>query len=188
MSGQTPTKRCSSSLHVGERLLPLTEFGRAKNSKDGLSAKCRTCNRRDCQTYYEKNRERISAKAKLAAKHRDPVRQEYMRKWQAENRHRLPGYTKKWNDNNKPKLRANFLVYRARKLVAGGNATSEKIAARWNYFSGKCWMCGEPAEHMDHVKPVVAGGGSWASNLRPACASCNKKKGGKWPFPVSCAS
>lgn len=187
MSGRT-TKRCSSSLHIGERELPLSEFHKATNSKDGLSSKCRACNRRDCRTYYEANRERISEEAKLAARHRSPSRKKYMKKWQAENPDKLRGYTKKWNDNNKSKLRANFLVYRARKVSAGGNATAEKIAARWDYFNGKCWMCGEEATAMDHIKPVIRGGGTFASNMRPACKSCNSSKGHKWPFPTSVLS
>jgi HNH endonuclease len=43
-------------------------------------------------------------------------------------------------------------------------------------------MCGKPAAHMDHVKPLVKGGSNWASNQRPACWPCNRYKGQRWPY------
>lgn len=48
------------------------------------------------------------------------------------------------------------------------------------YYGGLCWMCGKPAEHLDHVKPLSKGGSHLPCNLRPACASCNYKKSNKW--------
>jgi hypothetical protein len=47
------------------------------------------------------------------------------------------------------------------------------IKARWAFYGNKCWMCGQPAEHTDHVIPLNAGGSHWPANLRPACAKCN---------------
>jgi hypothetical protein len=41
----------------------------------------------------------------------------------------------------------------------------------------RCFYCGRPAEHVDHVVPVRDGGVSEALNLRPACADCNLRKG-----------
>jgi hypothetical protein len=44
-------------------------------------------------------------------------------------------------------------------------------------------MCGNLADHMDHVKPLAAGGSQWPSNQRPACWPCNFRKGARWPYP-----
>ncbi|MBT2266408.1 HNH endonuclease [Rhodococcus erythropolis] len=44
-------------------------------------------------------------------------------------------------------------------------------------------MCGGPYQHLDHVKPLSAGGPHMLSNLRPSCADCNLSKGAKWPLP-----
>jgi 5-methylcytosine-specific restriction endonuclease McrA len=44
-------------------------------------------------------------------------------------------------------------------------------------------MCGGPATSIDHVKPLSKGGQNLLANLRPACISCNARKGGKWYGP-----
>lgn len=42
-----------------------------------------------------------------------------------------------------------------------------------------CWICGHPgADTIDHIVPVSQGGAYFdRANLRPACSSCNKRKG-----------
>lgn len=42
-----------------------------------------------------------------------------------------------------------------------------------------CVYCGAEADVMDHVLPRCLGGSNHPSNLRPACDSCNRSKGGK---------
>ena len=70
---------------------------------------------------------------------------------------------------------------RARKAGASSVPyTSEQLIARLAVFGNRCWMCRGPFEHLDHVKPLVAGGPHMLSNLRPACADCNMRKGGRW--------
>lgn len=39
-----------------------------------------------------------------------------------------------------------------------------------------CAYCGAPAEGVDHIVPVAAGGDGFASNLTAACHSCNSSK------------
>lgn len=158
------------------------------------------------QRWYEKNQEAFGAQ--LAQRYRDDSeyrekKKQASRDWRRDNPERFRQQVADWEARNPERVaqnrknarrrrreyhRVQLILYRARKKAAGGNVTVEKIRARWNYFNERCWMCGEEADAMDHVKPVVAGGGSWASNLRPACKSCNSRKSGKWPFPVSCAS
>jgi 5-methylcytosine-specific restriction endonuclease McrA len=41
----------------------------------------------------------------------------------------------------------------------------------------RCHYCGEKANTVDHVKPVIAGGTDDAANLRASCAPCNRAKG-----------
>jgi 5-methylcytosine-specific restriction endonuclease McrA len=40
-----------------------------------------------------------------------------------------------------------------------------------------CWWCGRPATTIDHVIPVVLGGGHDHQNLVPACRRCNYSRG-----------
>ena len=63
--------------------------------------------------------------------------------------------------------------------------SSEALAAKVAYWGNRCWMCHGPYEAADHVKPLTKGGWHILSNLRPACTSCNSRKGRKWPFPTS---
>lgn len=76
---------------------------------------------------------------------------------------------------------------RRRARLAGAPAvpyTPQQLVQRWRYFGGRCWMCDQPATALDHVKPLVAGGWDVLSNLRPACAPCNGRKSGRWPYPT----
>lgn len=78
--------------------------------------------------------------------------------------------------------RAYSFRRRMRETEAPGHATSDQFRARWDYYGGKCWMCGNEAHHVDHVKPLSRGGSNWPANLRPACSDCNLKKHARWPF------
>lgn len=52
---------------------------------------------------------------------------------------------------------------------------------------GICQLCGKPTGaflfHLDHRKPVKAGGTNLIHNLRLTCAACNEKRGA--PKPVN---
>lgn len=74
---------------------------------------------------------------------------------------------------------------RQREQDAPGHATPEQLAARWAYYGGRCWMCGEPATLFEHVKPLFRGGGNWSSNQRPSCWPCNRRKAAQWPYPTN---
>ena len=52
--------------------------------------------------------------------------------------------------------------------------TRQRILGRDGY---RCQQCGAPAEHVDHITPLAAGGTDDASNLRALCANCNLSKG-----------
>ena len=58
--------------------------------------------------------------------------------------------------------------------------SGDAIAARWDLWADSCYICSDPAEATDHVKPRAAGGLNLASNLRPICHRCNSVKRDKW--------
>ena len=58
----------------------------------------------------------------------------------------------------------------------------DQLAQRMAYWGYRCWMCGGPFESVDHVKPISQGGPDCLANLRPACQSCNARKGSRWPI------
>jgi 5-methylcytosine-specific restriction endonuclease McrA len=46
------------------------------------------------------------------------------------------------------------------------------------YVIGRdCVICGDPAQELDHIRPIAAGGTDRASNLQPLCRACNRTKG-----------
>lgn len=98
-----------------------------------------------------------------------------------------PGHkesVRKWNEVN----REHYLLIkrvlqqkrRAQLRGASGTCTVVQVLDRFAYFGNKCWMCrSEGKLAIDHVKPVTLGGSNWPSNIRPACRSCNSRKGAK---------
>lgn len=84
-----------------------------------------------------------------------------------------PAPTPAANDTNRRRL----------ELRADGFATRAQIKARVAFYGGLCWICrAVPYQAIDHVKPLARGGSNWPANLRPACKSCNSRKGARWPF------
>lgn len=72
-----------------------------------------------------------------------------------------------------------------RLAMAEGHASAAAVRARVAFYGGRCWICGGEANSIDHVKPLARGGSKWPANLRPACRSCNSKKGQRWPYALA---
>jgi 5-methylcytosine-specific restriction endonuclease McrA len=82
------------------------------------------------------------------------------------------------------KFRKMEAVRRSRVRRQGGRAvrlTFSQVEDRLAYYGGRCWICGKATNAMGHVIPVSRGGGGWASNLRPTCTSCKRRKRNKHP-------
>src|SRR5690606_26318465 len=117
-------------------------------------------------------------------KHPEKVRS-YQRRWDRDNAEQRAEYARQWREQNRGKTRA--AVSRRRAILKGARSipfTADQLDQRMSMFGCRCWMCGGPFEHMDHVKPLSRGGWHCLSNLRPSCARCNKSKADKWPVDV----
>lgn len=82
---------------------------------------------------------------------------------------------------------AGWDKYRKARVVDPAQAaytTPAKIEARFAYYGHRCWLCGGKSGDLqrDHVKPLSKAGAHLPANIRPACESCNKSKGNRWPF------
>ena len=78
--------------------------------------------------------------------------------------------SKKWQRVHSPNRRR-------RAIYAAGSLTTEEWAEIEEEFGGQCAYCGTgPGEQLDHVVPISKGGQHEASNVVPACASCNLSK------------
>ena len=122
-----------------------------------------------------------AALAKWREKNRDRIA-EYRRQYRIEHREQIQQYQRAWIASNLDRCRVINEARRAREAGAPGEASMEQIQARWDLYGGLCYLCGAPAEAIDHVKPLSKGGANWPCNLRPICRSCNSRKRAAWPM------
>jgi 5-methylcytosine-specific restriction endonuclease McrA len=114
--------------------------------------------------WREANPERVREyNATYSATHRESERQRARRRYQ---------------ENPEP-FYAKNARRRARKLNAPMN---DLTASQWNEIKAAynfcCAYCGRKMKRLtqDHITPLTKGGSNTASNIVPACRSCNSKK------------
>jgi 5-methylcytosine-specific restriction endonuclease McrA len=84
----------------------------------------------------------------------------------------------------KAQAAGNARRYRALKYGAEFDGhLPEDIPLHWEAEDLWCCVaCGGPAEHIDHLVPLILGGAHALDNLQPLCADHNLSKGGRCPF------
>ncbi len=114
---------------------------------------------------------RASREAKAAEKQRRPEQMKARRReWEARNPERMKLH---WADKQ-----------RRRQASVKLRFTIPQLRQRLEYWGFRCWICRDPYEAIDHVKPLSKGGWHALMNLRPICGTCNGSKGARWPFPT----
>lgn len=195
-----------------QRWRPLEAFGVSRDRWDGLQANCRDCRREQYHEDRERDRERAKRWRQANAERLAQSKQAYYRanreriaarerEKYLENRERKIAYQKAYYLENREKGRASRAAYaranrgvfnesnrrrHARKQLATVvPVTQTDLDAKWAYWAGRCWMCGDEADTWDHVKPLLKGGAHMLVNLRPACRHCNCSKRATWPFTLA---
>jgi len=188
------TKTCTEC----KRALASSEFPRNRRTRSGLHWACKQCNSarakawRDANkartsaynaAYYSTNRERISADRETRRQADPEAKRKQDRAYAARNRERRRQQSREWYTTHA----GTWAEYNRRRRAALKSQTSTRISMddlimRMSMFGHRCWMCGGPFEHVDHVKPLSKGGAHMLCNLRPACAACNHSKKARWPF------
>lgn len=146
------------------------------------------------RAYYELHRERLKARQRERNVASREAKKAYNRAYYEANKAQLiraerrryaasteerRAAARRWRAEHPELIRVQTQIARARKAAAPGRSTAAQLEERWNYYAAKCWMCGDVAASWDHVVPLSRGGSNWASNLRPACLSCNSRKNNK---------
>lgn len=192
MTDDIITKFCGGC----KKNLPTSGFSKNRRTKDGLQAKCKGCIKASSRAYREANRAKLAEKQKAYYATNREKAQEYSRAyyaanrekakegqkaWREANREKLTEYQKAYRAANPEKLRAKEHNRRARKRNAQGSHTAEQVSARFAVHGDACIYCSSTENlHADHLKPLAKGGSNWASNIVPACSSCNTSKSDRW--------
>lgn len=196
-----PEKKCGK---CGD-IKPPNEFSRDRDKKDGLQAKCKSCNKRYAQSkngklasrYYNqsekgrqaRNRYKKTAKGRMAQKRINDLRvlsdkdkedrKSYNRSEEGKNA------SKKYNASKKGRRskKRNDAVRRTNRANGGGSYTTTEWYALCEFYNFHCLMCNQEFLFaqltVDHVKAVSKAGTSFIWNLQPLCLSCNSSKGNK---------
>lgn len=127
-------------------------------------AQCKACKRKYEQEWIAKNSEKAYLKNSQYWHNNKEKRQKQAKAWRKANPERVEFHRKKY-----------------RVKVATGN-NPEVAEYGMVLLNGPCFYCGKPAETIDHIVPVSAGGANDCTNLAAACKSCNSSKGDKSLF------
>jgi 5-methylcytosine-specific restriction endonuclease McrA len=155
--------------------------------------------------YKRNNKEQVLAKeAKYREQNREEVRRR-SREWGRNNADKRGDYQKRYYSVNKEYISARNKEYRkANPLITvmkeqrrrslkrqlPNTFTKEQWAYSLEYFENSCCYCGSTDGKLqqEHVISLSKGGGYVASNIIPACSSCNQSKNNsalaKW-YPKS---
>ncbi len=175
-----PQRTCSKC----DRTFPETEeFFRKRGTKDrgGLRPDCRECSAARDREYHERTKEQNSAQR---AAYRERTREQkraadraYAQTEAGKASRRKA--TAKWNHSEAG--RKVFVLASQRRRAAKSGVEADFTEQEWAEclatFGGTCAYCGARGDQtQDHVTPLHKGGRHTASNVIPACGSCNSRK------------
>jgi 5-methylcytosine-specific restriction endonuclease McrA len=188
-------KRCTKCLTVKS----LSEFHKQKKLPDGHKCYCKACckeinhqhyiekieeKRTYRRQYYQDNKEAFKACAQRRYRANTERIKEQVKAWQKSHWDKTSSYKAKWDKAN-PEIKRVHVQrrYARRKGAASVHFTKQQLEDKKRYWGYRCWVCGEPYEAMDHVKPLAKHGPHILANLRPICWRCNSSKNDRWPYP-----
>jgi len=180
----------------------VTEFYGDRSRSDGFCRLCKECTRAKNKAWYAsnadlakersrdwgaKNREYRSAYDRTRYPREKEVRAARAAVWRAANPERARELARLSAARNREHTRRLKRANEARRRAAKASVLAlpfgvDQLAARTAMFGDRCWICRGPYEALDHVKPLCKGGPHMLANLRPICATCNARKGGRWPY------
>jgi hypothetical protein len=123
-------------------------------------------------TEYRRQYEQAQKEAKLAA----------TREWRTTHKSERRVYRASRSEKNREECRQRRA---RRKGAAISDFTHVQWVAMQEHYDHRCVYCGKRAKgHLtqDHITPLVEDGNHTASNIVPACRSCNSKKGARAPL------
>jgi 5-methylcytosine-specific restriction endonuclease McrA len=161
----------------------LSEFGKHKQTKDGLKNYCRKCNNASAKAYQDSNREKVRKTNREYSRNNKDANKARSKAWYESNKDKALENSKKWQQENRDKTNNYKLANRHKRramikesgvyLVTGRDLS--KIRRQ------SCVYCGSKDDiTIEHIIPITRGGTHSIGNLTSACRSCNFSKSGKF--------
>lgn len=136
--------------------------------------------KRRSSLYYSENKEYVRIRGEEYRKKNAEWINERKRRYYEENKTMITARNKRWRSNNIEKVRRISVRYEQRKRSKFHDYKEEYWDYALNFFSHSCAYCGAKERmEQEHIIPVSKGGPYIASNIIPACRSCNASKGDK---------
>ena len=150
------------------------------------------------QRYRERHRAELAAKARDYYRRNSDKVKAYVARWCEANPEKVKATQARQRERNRDRIRERNRLWakahpesvcetqrrrRARlRTTKIEGFTHTQLEARLSMYGGRCWICGRPADCVDHVKPIAKGGPHILANLRPICTTCNCRKRDLWPL------
>lgn len=181
-----------------------TNFGSAKENKDGFNHKCRVCKKKHDKDYYIENQEHIIETTKnwilnnqeeyynyIYERGKNPSERRKQTLYNQSCKQKLKGYPKEWRDKNKDKVQQ---YNQQREMHKTHTISKEELKSLYDYADSKCMFCDMTEEfakylygeklHRDHA---YNNGSNGIENCILACKGCNcskhKKDWDEWFTP-----
>ena len=140
---------------------------------------------RQVQRYRAEHAEELKAYwAAYYLAHREKYRQQSTAYYQM-HREEIQAQQARYRATNPAPVRESKLRHKARKR---GSMRTDLSPAQWEEikaaYGHRCVYCGRKMKHLtqDHIIPLSKGGNHTASNIVPACLSCNQHKSAGAPL------
>ena len=146
----------------------LSEF-EFRNDRKAYRKQCRSCVSKHRANYYLKHQDDIKNKSRI---------------WSINNKEKSNASKKSWAKKHPDKVKEAIKLcqHKRNAIMRGAEAEKFSINDIIKTYGNICYYCGGGKfEHIDHYIPLSKGGGHILANVRPACASCNLRKGSKNP-------
>lgn len=157
-------------------------FRRKRKGTHGLDFWCKGCTRTYGRSHYYKYQQGYVEKSKEWYEANKDRAHASSAAWAAANRERAAFFVWRWAQANMVRRRLHAANRRARIRANGGEIAVEVAEQMYEDQDGLCAYCecelGETFE-LDHMIPVILGGGGSWENIAITCKPCNRKKARK---------
>lgn len=155
-------------------------YGKGKLYRNGLRPDCK-----ECRAKYDQQRHRANKQKE------EQVRQAYrkenrasilanQKRYREENKEQIAQYNKLYRHDSRVQRDTCEQIRRMRMAELPDVFTFQQWEAAKRHFDNRCAYCGKQKPlQQEHYTAVSKGGSYTASNIIPACGSCNSSKGAK---------